>query len=67
MNHTVSKGKWKQLKGETRKQWGRLTKDDLDTIEGDQQKLAGILQERFGRAQHGVDREYDDGRSSPGD
>jgi uncharacterized protein YjbJ (UPF0337 family) len=67
MNHNVSKGKWKQIKGEDKKHWGRLTKDDLDVIEEDQKKLAGQLQDRFGQIQDHVDREYVDHRNAPGD
>lgn len=34
------KGKWNQLKGEAKKQWGKLTDDDLDVIAGEKDKLA---------------------------
>jgi uncharacterized protein YjbJ (UPF0337 family) len=27
-------GNWKQLKGKVKEQWGKLTDDDLDTING---------------------------------
>ena len=48
INSDVLKGKWQQLKGEARIQWGRLTDDDLDQIQGNIEKLAGKLQERYG-------------------
>ena len=51
MNQDVLKGKWMQLKGEVRKQWGKLTDDDLDQIQGNSEKLVGKLQERYGYAQ----------------
>ena len=35
MNTETLKGQWKQLKGQVRKQWGKLTDDDLDQIHGD--------------------------------
>ena len=35
MNKETVKGQWKQLKGQVRKQWGKLTDDDLDQIHGD--------------------------------
>ena len=41
MNQDVLKGKWMQLKGEVRTQWGKLTNDDLDQIEGNAEKLIG--------------------------
>jgi uncharacterized protein YjbJ (UPF0337 family) len=31
-------------------QWGKLTDDDLTQINGSQEKLEGIIQERYGMA-----------------
>jgi uncharacterized protein YjbJ (UPF0337 family) len=41
MNTETLKGQWKQLKGRVRKQWGKLTDDDLDQIHGNAEILAG--------------------------
>jgi uncharacterized protein YjbJ (UPF0337 family) len=54
------KGNWKQFKGEVKKQWGDLTDDELDQIEGDRDKLIGLIQERYGEAQHEVERQVDE-------
>lgn len=48
MNSDQFAGKWKQLKGAAKEQWGKLTDDDLDVIDGKQEKLQGRLQERYG-------------------
>lgn len=48
MNSDQLAGKWKQFKGAAKEQWGKLTDDDLDVIDGKQEKLQGILQERYG-------------------
>jgi len=48
MNTDTLKGQWKQLKGEARVQWGKLTDDDFDQIEGNAEKLIGKVQERYG-------------------
>ncbi len=50
MNNDVLKGKWLQMKGEVRRQWGKLTDDDVAQIEGSSEKLIGKLQERYGYA-----------------
>jgi len=50
MNKDQWQGKWKQLTGQVRKQWGQLTDDDLDQIAGDRQRLEGKIQERYGIA-----------------
>lgn len=56
MNHEFA-GRWKQLKGEVRKRWGKLTDDDLDQVEGSWEKLVGRLQERYGKSREESDRE----------
>jgi uncharacterized protein YjbJ (UPF0337 family) len=40
-------GKWKQQIGAAKIAWGKLTDDELLTIEGHAQKLAGLIQERY--------------------
>jgi len=57
MNADVLKGKWKQLKGEVKSQWGQLTDDDLDVVEGDAEKLIGRVQERYGYQRDQAKRE----------
>jgi uncharacterized protein YjbJ (UPF0337 family) len=48
MNRDTIGGQWKQLSGEIKKQWGKLTDNDLKVIQGDAKMLAGRLQERYG-------------------
>jgi uncharacterized protein YjbJ (UPF0337 family) len=52
-------GKWKQFTGEVRKQWGKLTDNDLEYIAGQRDKLAGKLQERYGLTKEEVNRQID--------
>jgi uncharacterized protein YjbJ (UPF0337 family) len=59
MNADIMKGKWLQLKGEARRQWGKLTDDDLDQIEGNAEKMMGKLQERYGYGRDEAERELD--------
>ncbi|UUZ91426.1 CsbD family protein [Paenibacillus sp. P25] len=58
MDDNVFKGKWKRLKGEVQKQWGKLTNDDLDVIDGQREKLVGKLQERYGHTKDAAEKEY---------
>lgn len=60
MNEDIIKGKWKQVKGEVQKQWGKLTDDDLDVIEGDSKKLVGKIQERYGISREEAEKEVND-------
>ncbi len=48
MNWNDASARWQQLKGSVRKQWGKLTDDDVAEIKGDRDKLVGKLQERYG-------------------
>ena len=48
MNWDQVEGKWKELKGSAKKQWGKLTDDDLDVIKGKKDELIGRLQQRYG-------------------
>jgi uncharacterized protein YjbJ (UPF0337 family) len=41
-------GNWKQLKGKAKENWGKLTNDDLEVINGKYDQLVGKLQERYG-------------------
>ncbi len=50
MNTDIIKGKWKQLGGRIKQQWGELTDNDLTVAEGDREYLAGKVQERYGIA-----------------
>lgn len=59
MNWDQIEGNWKQFKGEAQAQWGKLTNDDLDVVEGNHQKLVGKLQERYGYAKEEAEREVD--------
>jgi len=60
MSENILEGKWKQLRGSIRERWGELTDDELDQIAGKRDKLAGLLQERYGYTQMEVDRQIDD-------
>ena len=59
MNEDILKGKWRQLKGEVKSQWGKLTDDDLDVIEGKRTELSGKLQARYGYAKDEAEKNID--------
>jgi len=60
MNTDQFKGKWVQFKGEVKKQWGKLTDDDLMQVEGDYDKFVGRVQERYGDKKEEVVKWADD-------
>ncbi len=58
MNEDILKGKWKEIKGGLKEQWGKLTDDDLVQIEGKVDKLTGILQEKYGYSKDKAEEAY---------
>ena len=59
MNEDTLKGQWMDLKGRVREQWGKLTDDDLDQIQGKSEQLIGKLQTRYGMARDEAARQVD--------
>lgn len=51
------KGGWTRLRGHARVQWGKLTDDQLDVIEGRRDLLLGKLQETYGLSAEEADRQ----------
>ncbi len=49
MNAEQVKGNWKQLTGQVKQKWGKLTDDEITRAEGNAEILAGRLQERYGQ------------------
>jgi uncharacterized protein YjbJ (UPF0337 family) len=57
MNWDTIRGQWKQFRGNVKEQWGKLTDDDLDRIEGKRDQLVGAIQERYGIARDEAERQ----------
>ncbi len=57
MNEDIFKGKWKQFRGAAQKQWGKLTDDQLDQVNGDRTKFLGIVQESYGIAREAAEEQ----------
>ncbi|SCZ59082.1 CsbD family protein [Thiohalomonas denitrificans] len=60
MDWNQIEGNWKQWKGRAKEQWGKLTDDDLDRIEGKRDRLVGYLQERYGIARDDAEKKADE-------
>ncbi len=53
------KGKWKKQVGAVKIAWGKLTEDEILKAEGHQQKLAGIIQERYAITKEAAEKQVD--------
>ena len=60
MNWDQVQGKWKQMKGSAKKQFAKLTDDDLTYIDGQREQLIGRIQERYGIAREEAQRQADE-------
>lgn len=60
MNDDIIKGQWKELVGEARLQWGKLTDNDLTIAEGTTEKLVGSIQKRYGVSKEDAAKQVDD-------
>ena len=60
MNWDIVEGKWTQFKGDVKKQWDKLTDDELDVIAGNRDKLVGKIQESYGVSRDNADKQVDD-------
>ncbi len=57
MNKDIIEGKWTEIKGAVKQQWGKLTDDDLTEINGSREKLAGKIQKNYGLARDEVEKQ----------
>lgn len=60
MNWNKIEGNWTQFKGKVQKQWGKLTNDEIDQIEGRREELKGALQKHYGYDEDQANRAIND-------
>jgi uncharacterized protein YjbJ (UPF0337 family) len=56
MNKEQLKGKLKQLSGDIKRKWGKVTDDDVMQAEGSLEKLIGRIQERSGDQRERIEK-----------
>lgn len=59
MNKDIFEGNWKQIRGEAKAWWGKLTDNDLDRAAGKFEVLSGLLQEKYGYTRENAANEID--------
>ena len=60
MNSDQFEGKWKQLKGQVKQRWGKLTDDDITALKGKKNELIGRIQERYGISKEQAEQETEE-------
>jgi len=60
MNWDTIEGNWKQMAGQARQKWGKLTDSDWQVVAGRKDELVGRIQERYGIARDVAQKQADD-------
>lgn len=60
MNWDQVKGNWKQFRGQIKAQWGELTDDEVEVINGRRDQLIGAIQEVYGLTKEEAEKEVKD-------
>ena len=60
MDWNIVEGKWNELKGHAREQWGKLTDDELTEVGGKKDVLVAKLQQKYGYAADEANRQADE-------
>jgi uncharacterized protein YjbJ (UPF0337 family) len=59
MNKDVFEGKWKEMRGQAKVWWGKLTDDDLEQTGGKADQLIGLIQQKYGYSREKAEQEFD--------
>jgi len=59
MNRDIVEGKWKQMRGQVREWWGKLTDDELEQAGGKADQLIALLQQKYGYSREQAEQEFD--------
>ncbi len=57
MNWEQIEGNWKQVVGQAKERWGKLTDDDLHVVAGRRDQLAGLIEQRYGVVKEEAERQ----------
>ena len=58
MNKDVFEGKWKEMRGQAKVWWGKLTDDDLEQAGGNAGQLIGLIQQKYGYSREHAEEEF---------
>ena len=58
MNKDVFEGKWKEMRGQAKEWWGKLTDDELEQAGGNAEQLIGLIQQKYGYSREHAEEEF---------
>lgn len=64
MNWDQIQGKWTEIKGSVKERWGKLTDDEFTQVDGKRDRLAGLIQQKYGVAKEEAEKQIRDFENS---
>jgi uncharacterized protein YjbJ (UPF0337 family) len=58
LNKDIFAGKWKEMGGQIKEWWGKLTDDDLDQAGGNADQIVGLIQQKYGYTRQRAEEEF---------
>jgi len=58
LNKDIFEGTWKEMRGQVREWWGKLTDDDLEQAAGKADQLIALLQQKYGYTREQAEQEF---------
>jgi len=58
MNQDIAEGKWKEMRGQVKEWWGKLTDDELEQAAGNAEQIVGLLQQKYGYTREAAEDEF---------
>jgi uncharacterized protein YjbJ (UPF0337 family) len=58
MNKDIFEGKWKEMRGQVKELWGKLTDDELEQAGGNADQIIGLLQQKYGYTRQHAETEF---------
>lgn len=55
VNQQTLQGNWNEIKGRLRNKWGQLTNDELQSFDGNVERLIGLIQRKTGEGRNSVE------------
>jgi uncharacterized protein YjbJ (UPF0337 family) len=59
MNKNMLRGKYREVRGGMKREWGKLTHDDRTKMEGELDRMVGLIQQRYGYTQERAAQELE--------
>ena len=58
MNKDIFEGKYKEMHGQLKEWWGKLTDDELEQAGGNAEQIIGLLQQKYGYTREIAEEEF---------